>query len=94
MALVITVSIVVGSFLAYVFTSVDGTMEEDLNDLRLNFTTTIYSQDENGEYVEYQRLHGMYNRIWKQADKNGMTKKLRRAVAISNFLLKIGIDII
>jgi hypothetical protein len=35
----------VGSLLLYAFTMVDGTMEENLNDLRLNFTTTVYVDD-------------------------------------------------
>lgn len=62
---IITVSIVVGSFLVYAFTMVDGTMDVNLNDLELNFTTTIYVEDKaTGEFVEYQRLHGEFNRIW------------------------------
>ncbi len=66
---VITVSIVIGSFLIYAFTAVDGTMDEDLDDLKLNFTTTIYTQTgENGEWEEYQRLHGEFNRIWVAYD--------------------------
>ncbi len=65
---VITCSIVIGTFIVYVFTSVDGTMDEDLNDLKLNFTTTIYSQNSAGDYEEYQRLHSEYNRIWVSYD--------------------------
>ena len=65
----ITFSIVVGTFLMYVFTMVDGTMEEDLNDLKLNFTTTIYVEDDKGNYQEYQRLHGIFNRIWVSYDR-------------------------
>ncbi len=62
---IITVSIVAGTFLVYAFTMVDGTIDYDLNDLELNFTTTIYVEDQtSGEWVEYQRLHGEYNRIW------------------------------
>lgn len=62
---IITVSIVAGSFLVYAFTMVDGTMDVDLNDLELNFTTAIYVEDKaSGEFVEYQRLHGEFNRIW------------------------------
>ena len=39
-------------------------MEEyDLNS-SLDFTSTIYVKNDKGEYEEYQRLHGMYNRIW------------------------------
>lgn len=66
---VITVSIVMGSFIVYAFTAVDGTMNENLNDLKLNFTTTVYTQTgENGEWEEYQRLHGEFNRIWVSYD--------------------------
>ena len=37
----------------------------NLDDLELNFTTTIYTQNESGDdWVEYQRLHGEFNRIW------------------------------
>lgn len=62
---IITVSIVMGTFLIYAFTMVDGSIDYDLNDLELNFTTTIYVEDKtNNEWVEYQRLHGEFNRIW------------------------------
>ena len=66
---VITFSIVVGTFLMYVFTMVDGTMDENLNDLKLNFTTTIYIDDGKGNTQEYQRLHGTFNRIWIPYDR-------------------------
>lgn len=66
---VITVSIVMGSFLFYAFTMVDGTMEEDLDNLVLNLTTSVYVKDEDGNYVEYQRLHGENNRIWVDYDR-------------------------
>lgn len=69
----ITVSIVAASFLLYAFTMVDGTMDVDLNDLELNFTTTIYVE-ENNEWVEYQRLHGEFNRIWVSYDKVAIQK--------------------
>ena len=62
---IITVSIVAGTFLMYAFTMVDGTMDVNLNDLELNFTTAIYVQDEESNgWIEYQRLHGEFNRIW------------------------------
>ncbi len=67
---IITVSLVAGTFLVYAFTMVDGTMDVNLNDLELNFTTTIYVEDkESKEWVEYQRLHGEYNRIWRPYDE-------------------------
>lgn len=71
----ITVSIVISAFLMYAFTMVDGTMDEDLDDLKLNFTTTIYIDDGSGNYKEYQRLHGMFNRIWIEYDRVAIEKK-------------------
>ncbi len=69
---VITVAIVAGSFLIYAFTMVDGTVEQNLNDLQLNFTTTVYVENSKGEWEEYQRLHGEYNRIWVDYDENAI----------------------
>lgn len=67
---VITCSIVVSVFMVYVFTMVDGTMDENLNELALNFTTTIYVENtKSGEWEEYQRLHGTFNRIWSTYDE-------------------------
>jgi len=60
----ITVSLVVGCFMFYAFTMVDGTMDVNLNNLELNLTSTIYVDDGDGNYKEYRRLHGGYNRIW------------------------------
>lgn len=66
---IITVSIVLGTCLVYVFTMVDGTMDVDLNDLELNFTTAIYVEDKtSNQWSEYQRLHGEFNRIWVPYD--------------------------
>ena len=73
---IITVSLVAGSFLVYAFTMIDGTMDVDLNDLELNFTTAIYVEDkEKGEWVEYQRLHGEFNRIWVYYDAKAAKDK-------------------
>ena len=66
---IISVSIIAATFLVYAFTFVDGTMDQDLDDLRLNFTTTIYTQTKDGKWQEYQRLHGEYNRIWVGYDR-------------------------
>ena len=66
---VIVACAAVGGVLLYVFTCVDGTMDEDLNDLTLNLTTTVYVQNDKGEYEEYKRLHGMYNRLWVDYDE-------------------------
>ncbi len=72
---VITVALVAGSFLIYAFTMVDGTVEQDLNDLKLNFTTTVLVENKKGEWEEYKRLHGIYNRIWVEYDKIAIEKQ-------------------
>lgn len=62
---IITGCLVVGAFAIYVFNFVDDTVHEDLDQMSLGFTTTIYVADkESGDFVEYQRLHGEENRIW------------------------------
>ena len=53
----------VGGFLIYVFNFIDDDFVVDLDELKLNCTTTIYVQ-EGEEWVEFQRLHGSENRIW------------------------------
>ena len=70
----ITVSLVVGCFMFYAFTMVDGTMEEDLEN-SLNYTTTIYVDNGNGKYKEYKRLHGEFNRIWVDYDTVAIENK-------------------
>ncbi len=71
----ITVSLVVGAFMFYAFTMVDPTMDEDLNNLQLNFTTTVYVDDGSGDYKEYRRLHGEFNRIWVEYDEAAAEEK-------------------
>lgn len=61
---IITFCLIAGAVVVYAFGFVDSTMVEDLDELSLGFTTTIYTQNDKGEWEENQRLHGMYNRIW------------------------------
>ncbi len=66
---VITFSFLIAAFAIYVFGFIDDTIPEDLNNLVLDFTTTIYVKDKDlGEYVEYKRIHGGENRIWVDYD--------------------------
>lgn len=66
---IITVSLVVGSFLVYAFTMIDGTVDQNLNNLKVNFTTSVYVQNKKNEWEEYKRLHGTFNRIWVDYDE-------------------------
>lgn len=81
---VITGCLVVGAFAIYVFNYVDDKVYEDLDEMSLGFTTTIYAPDtKTGEFVEYKRLHGEENRIWVEFDK--MPENLKNAfVAIED----------
>lgn len=42
---------------------------DDIRNMEVNLTSVIYVQDKKGDWVEYQRLHGMENRIWVSIDK-------------------------
>lgn len=49
--------------------NIDDDFVLDLEELRLDKTTAIYVQDENDDWVEYQRFHGAENRIWVSYDE-------------------------
>ena len=91
---VITGCLIVGTFAVYVFGFVDDTLDDDLNELKMDFTTTLYVKDKStGEYVEYRRLHGEQNRIWISIDE--MPQDLINAyIAIEDkrFLSHNGVD--
>ncbi|MBQ0110332.1 MAG: transglycosylase domain-containing protein, partial [Oscillospiraceae bacterium] len=66
---VIAFALVISGFAIYIFGFMNNDMPEDLNELQLNYTTTVYVKDKtSGEYTEYQRLHGGENRIWVSYD--------------------------
>ncbi|MBQ7108023.1 MAG: penicillin-binding protein [Clostridia bacterium] len=103
---VITMCLVAGSFLIYVFGFIDDDLGVNLFDMDQAYTTTIYVKDsKTDEYVEYQRLHGGVNRIWVEYEKdraeandptyNGIPQKLADAfVAIEDerFYTHGGVD--
>ena len=61
----ISASIIIGAFAVYVFVFIDDTVHENLNDLKLDFTTMVYVYNsETQQYEEYQPLHGEFNRKW------------------------------
>ena len=64
--MVITGAIVVGAFAIYVLNFVDGTMDVDLDNLKLAETSIVYvKNNETGEYEEYKRFYeAENNRIW------------------------------
>ncbi len=66
---------------------------KNIQNLEMNMTSVIYTQNQDGEWVEYQRLHGDENRIWVSIDK--IPKNLINAfVAIEDqrFYKHTGVD--
>ena len=63
---IITCCLVVGIFSIYVFAFVDSTLDFDLNNLKLEYTSVIFapSAEEEGSYYELAQIHGTQNRIW------------------------------
>ncbi len=49
--------------------NIDDDFVLDLNELKLNRTTTVFVKGENDEWVEYQRFSGAENRIWVSYDE-------------------------
>ena len=75
-----------GALIGYVIMFVDGTMDENLNALTLNYSTTILVQNDNKEWVEYQRLHGEENRIWVDYNRDKAEKKDPEYTGIPQYL--------
>ena len=68
-------------------------ISENIKNMEMNMTSVIYVKNEDGNWEEYQRLHGNENRIWVSIDK--MPKQLLDAfVAIEdeNFYSHRGVD--
>lgn len=52
-------------------------ISENIKNMEMNMTSVIYVKNSDGEWQEYQRLHGNENRIWVSIDK--MPKYLQDA---------------
>ncbi len=93
---VITACIIMGAFIIYAFNFVDATMNENLYDLaNLEFSTTIYYEDDDGNWKEDTRLHGEYNRIWASDAEGEIPENLKNAfIAIEDqrFRTHTGVD--
>lgn len=61
---VITVSLVVGAVGIYITGFVDDEIDFDLNNLQLEYTSLVYAQNTDGDWVEVADLHGAENRVW------------------------------
>ncbi len=93
---VITLGIIIGTGLT-ALSVLEGQGAFDLEEVDLNealdFTTTIYAKNEDGEYEEYQRLHGKYNRIWVSIeDIPDMLENSFIAIEDKRFRTHAGVD--
>lgn len=77
LVIVITCCIVVSAALIYVFAFIDDTVDADLYNLKLEYTSILYAQDKDGNQVELTRLHGQENRLW--VDYENIPESIRYA---------------
>ena len=63
-------AMLVGIFMKYVDTTLTPTLQVRAEDYTMSLSSVIYYQDKtSGEWVEYQNLYGVENRIWVDFDK-------------------------
>lgn len=72
-----TGAMMLGIFLKYVDTTLSSSLQVRAEDYTMSLSSVIYYQDkESGEWVEYQNIYGVENRIW--ADLEDMPDALCR----------------
>lgn len=91
---VITGCIVSATAMVYVLAFLDKSVSDiNLTQLKLNYTTTIYAYDSNGDLTEYQTLHGNENRVWVDyKDISQYAKDAAVAVEDERFWQHQGVD--
>lgn len=94
MAVLAVAGVIVLVFLiSFVMSFRNESIKMDLNNLKLNYTSFIYVNNESDQPVEYQRLYSSENRIWVDYDK--IPKNMKNAmVAIEDkrFMEHNGVD--
>ncbi|MGN0475675.1 MAG: transglycosylase domain-containing protein, partial [Acutalibacteraceae bacterium] len=90
----ITGCIVGATAMVYVLAFLDKSITDvNLNQLKLNYTTTIYAYNSDSELVEYQTLHGNENRVWVDySEITQYTKDAAVAVEDERFWKHHGVD--
>ncbi len=90
----ITGCIVSATAMVYVLAFLDKDISDiNLANLKLNYTTTIYAYDSDGELVEYETLHSSENRVWVDySDMNQYIKDAAVAVEDERFWEHHGVD--
>ncbi|MBR5452410.1 MAG: penicillin-binding protein [Clostridia bacterium] len=90
---VISCCTIVGGVAVYIMNFMDHSIPADLDALKLNLTSVVYIKDSSGKYVEYQRIHGVENRIWISLDKiPTLLQNAFIAIEDENFETHHGVD--
>ena len=90
---VISCCTIVGGVAVYIMNFMDHSIPADLDALKLNLTSVVYIKDSTGNYVEYQRIHGVENRIWVSLDKiPTMLQNAFKAIEDERFESHHGVD--
>ncbi len=66
------------SVLINIFKMADNTVDVDLHTLKLDLTSFIYVNDENGNPVEYQSVYAGESRIW--VDYDNIPEAMKNAI--------------
>nr|WP_326184653.1 transglycosylase domain-containing protein [uncultured Oscillibacter sp.] len=89
-----TAAIIAGIFMKYVETTLAPTLQVNPDDYTMELSSIIYYQDQaSGDWVEYQTVHGVKNRIW--VDIEDMPDALWQAVVAiedERFFTHNGVD--
>ncbi|MBR3691598.1 MAG: transglycosylase domain-containing protein [Clostridia bacterium] len=78
MILLMTAALCATAFAVYVQTSIDVDFDSSFNSIKLDYTTTVYYTDADGNTKEYAKLHGTQNREWVAYDD--IPEDLRKAI--------------
>lgn len=85
--------IVLVFLISFVLSFRNESIKMDLNNLKLNYTSFIYVNNESNEPVEYQRLYSSENRIWVDYDKIPQNmKNAMVAIEDKRFMEHNGVD--
>lgn len=85
--------IVLFFLISFVMSFRNESIKMDLNNLKLNYTSFIYVNNESDQPVEYQRLYSSENRIWVDYDKIPQNmKNAMVAIEDKRFMEHNGVD--
>ncbi|MBQ6568937.1 MAG: PBP1A family penicillin-binding protein [Clostridia bacterium] len=91
--MIISGSIIGTTATIYIVKDLDKDINFDLNSLKISLTSVIYVRDDNGDFYEYQKLHGSENREWVSYNNiNDYVKNGIVAIEDQRFYQHHGVD--